>query len=1046
MKRDPFLFLAALFALLGSVVAAFATIQERDFQLRGYTDPIQESQLPFRVPRLGVNAALEQYTPIELETQFQRMEAAHITWVRQFFRWDEIEPNRGDFRWDKWDSIVQTIDAHPNLQLIAVLVNAPAWARTPQSPDDPTAPPQNPADFAAFAQAFTARYGQTIDFYQIWDEPNLTAAWGGLEPRPADYAAILKEAYFAVHSADTGATVIAAALAPTTETGPRNISDIRYLRALYALGAQPYFDAAAAKPYGFNLPPNDRVVDESVLNFSRIIALREEMVQNGDGAKPLWAAHWGWNSLPANWDGQPSIWGSVTADEQIAYTLAALDRADREWPWLAGMVLHQWQPIAANDDPLWGFALISPDGSPSPLWQALAARPQPDSAENGLFSPVNPYARYSGVWTFGRMGADIGWLQDSQFFFTFTGREIALLLREDDYTGYLYPLVDGQPANAVPRDSSGNAYIVLTSGSLSPEMRLVPVAAGLTAEKHDLHVRADRGWDRWALAGYAVSSGNLAEPYNQQILLAWVTAFISGGAALVTGRRLNWRRLFYPFARLARSVSHTGQLAAGALTSLALMIGMLLTWGDAAPSIFKREPVQIGLAFLTAGFIYLQPGFILTILAALLLLVIAYNRLELGLMLTLFWSPFFLFPVELYRFAFPLAEVLILITAAAWGLRLGAAWGRARQSAVGQFPIRAGFPRLSALDYGLIAWLILGLFSLTWAEYPRPAVTEFRTLMLEPLLFYAILRTARFDKQTIIRLADTLVAAGFAVALVGLIMFMQGQSIITAEAGAQRLASVYGSPNNVGLFLGRCLPFALVYAILPLHPMRRALAAAALGMMGLAVVLSQSVGALFIGLPVVIVIVLALAWGRRAYPLLAVLALAAAAGFFLSLQSPRFARALDFSEGTNFFRLRVWQSAVNLIRDHPLTGVGLDQFLYAFRGYYILPDAWQEPNLSHPHNFILDFWVRLGFLGVIILAWIQTAFWKHAARAYKAFGSQKMIYRALIIGVIGSMGNLLAHGLIDNSVYVQDLAYVFVFLIGAAGCLSNIGAIDEAEL
>ena len=39
--------------------------------------------------------------------------------------------------------------------------------------------------------------------------------------------------------------------------------------------------------------------------------------------------------------------------------------------------------------------------------------------------------------------------------------------------------------------------------------------------------------------------------------------------------------------------------------------------------------------------------------------------------------------------------------------------------------------------------------------------------------------------------------------------------------------------------------------------------------------------------------------------------------------------------------------------------VGLDNFLYAYRGRYILDAAWQEPNLNHPHNIVLDFATRL---------------------------------------------------------------------------------------
>ena len=101
-------------------------------------------------------------------------------------------------------------------------------------------------------------------------------------------------------------------------------------------------------------------------------------------AKALWASNWGWNSLPDNWTGAPSIWGSVTGDQRTSYTLAALDRADREWAWLGGMILRNWQPAAPPDDPQWGFALIDSQGSPTPLYTALVNRPVP-AAANGLY-------------------------------------------------------------------------------------------------------------------------------------------------------------------------------------------------------------------------------------------------------------------------------------------------------------------------------------------------------------------------------------------------------------------------------------------------------------------------------------------------------------------------------------------------------------------------------------------------------------------------------------------------------------------------------------
>ncbi len=1053
MIRKVVIFLFALAALLGSLTATLATIHERNFMLRGYVDPTQTTALPFRLPLLGVNADLVQYPQAELERQLMLMDTAQITWVRQIVSWAETEPERGQYRWEQWDTLIATVSEYPTLQFVIVFYETPAWARTAQAADQRTAPPQNPADFAAFVRAFTQRYGWAVDYYQVWEEPNLTTAWGGLPPSPLDYLALLAAGYDAIHSADAEAVVIAAALAPTTEQGPQNISDLRYLHELYAAGAGRYFDAAAAKPFGFNTDPLERTVDDSTLNFSRIIALREIMVANDDGQKALWASGWGWNSLPTDWQGAPSIWGSTTPQQQVDYTLAGLQRAEREWAWLGGMVLHQWQPNLPEDDPQWGFALLDPAGNPTPLYSALAARQPVASAQDGLFAAENPYARYSGVWTFGALGADIGWLNDSRFEFSFHGRDIALLLREDNYVAYLYPTIDRQPANATPRDNSGTAYVILTSGSYRPETNLIPIGRNLSEGEHLLQVAADRGWDQWALVGYAVSSGNLAEPYDRQIVIGWFSTLITGVAFLYAGIQFQWQPQRWAVRLVTHGLNDTGRIVLGMVTSLALLAGMFLTWQNAVPDIFRRDTVQIGLSLLTAGLIYLQPGIVITLLALALLFVIFFHHTYIGLMLTLFWSPFFLAPIVLWRFAFPLAELLLLITAAAWVLRsLGEMGKRRRQGITAPSAGLWWSPilRWSALDWGIATWLVVGVMSLTWSANVSSAVTELRTLILEPVLFYTILRTLDTDRSQILRLIETLLTAAFAVAAIGFFLYLFGSSIgittgvIEAEGGARRLASVYGSPNNVALFLGRCIPFALAFALVEVHRVRRWLSTGVLAVLLLTVLFTQSVGAIFLGVPLSCALVLLLLYGKRARRAMLALGAIVAAAFAFSMQFERFARVLDFTSGTNFFRLRVWESGINMLRDHPITGLGMDQFLYAFRGTYILPDAWEEPTLSHPHNFILDWWIRLGLFGLAVFVWMQAAFWRSAWRVYQAQRQDGgvPVLLAITVGAMGSMLNILGHGLIDNSVFVNDLSLVFVLLLALMHKLPNTRAID----
>lgn len=1040
MKRNLLIFLVALAAFFGSIVAAAVTDRDRSFNLRGYVDPLNATALPERVPRFGVNAELTQYDAAALERHLDLMERAHVVWVRQFARWNEIEPQSGAYDWRAWDAIASAFRSHPDLRLLPVLVNSPSWARTDGPSRTLTGPPGAPEDFARFAAAFAARYADIVDVYQIWDEPNLTAAWGDAEPRPASYLALLEAATDAIRGADTHATILAAALAPTVEQGPHNISDWRYLADLLALGAADLVDGFAGKPYGFDSSAENRYVSEDVMNASRLVGLREVLDAADAGHLPIWASAWGWNSLPENWTGSPSVWGAMPAQARIDSTLALLERADTEWPWLGGMILTHWQPAAALDDPLWGFALVTPDGTPTPLLEALIARTPPQAATNGWHPAANPYARYSGVWTFGPLGADIGWIQDSQLEFTFAGAGVGLRLREDNYVAYLYPTVDGQPANALPRDADGNAYIVLTSGSLRPELTHVTVAEGLPSAQHTLRVVTDRGYDRWALAGYAVSAGNLATPYRQQFTVALITAAVSALAALVSAIFVDWPRLFRPLSGLGRRLGETSQLLVSAITSLALLIGVFLTWGDAVPNLFRREPVQMLLAVGSAGLLYIEPGLLLTILAALVLFVLFFHRHDLGLMLVVFWAPFFLFPVELYNFFFPMSELLLLMLAPAWALRMLVNWGRARQSGVSQFPRRSRLSlaaRLSALDWGVVLWVALSLVSLVWTERPAPAITELRTLVIEPVIFYAILRTARLDRRALLRLVDALLTAGMLVAVIGLFLYLRGEAVITAEEGARRLASVYGSPNNVALFLGRCIPFALAFALLPLNRARRTASGLALAVMVLAVLLTQSAGALVLGIPFAVIAVLLIILRRQALLPVAGLLAAGVAALALSLQSARFARLLDLTEGTNFYRLRVWQSALSVIRDRPLTGLGLDQFLYAFRDRYISPDAWQEPDLSHPHNFLLDFWVRLGIGGPLVFLWLQVAFWRAATRVLRRTSGDVWL-RAITIGMVGSMVNLLAHGLVDNSVFVNDLSLIFALLIGTAGTLSDL--------
>ncbi len=316
-----------------------------------------------------------------------------------------------------------------------------------------------------------------------------------------------------------------------------------------------------------------------------------------------------------------------------------------------------------------------------------------------------------------------------------------------------------------------------------------------------------------------------------------------------------------------------------------------------------------------------------------------------------------------------------------------------------------------------------GLAAADW----QAAIFELRSVFLLPALYYALLRTARLDGRARQWIVDAFVLGAVGVALIGLGQYVLGRNVVAAEGGMLRLQSVYYSPNNVGLYLGRVWPLLVAVVLWGGRGRRRWLYGLALAAVTLALGLSFSRGALLLGIPAA---VLAMGWranepemARRYRRVVLALILVGVLALMPLLRVPRFASLLDLQQGSTFFRLELWRSCLTLIREHPWFGVGPGNFLHAYRTRYVMPSAWQEFNLEHPHNVYLDHWTRLGVLGVLAGVAVQITFWRVVWRGEK--DSQ-----FLTLGFVGSMAALLAHGLVDNALFFPDLALAFFLTLG----------------
>ena len=86
---------------------------------------------------------------------------------------------------------------------------------------------------------------------------------------------------------------------------------------------------------------------------------------------------------------------------------------------------------------------------------------------------------------------------------------------------------------------------------------------------------------------------------------------------------------------------------------------------------------------------------------------------------------------------------------------------------------------------------------------------------------------------------------------------------------------------------------------------------------------------------------------------------------------------------------------------------------------------WQPLEIYlYPHNLVLNFWSEIGLAGLLLFIWIIGKYFWLGARNWKTQEN-----RYIVIGFIGAMVAIIAHGLVDAPYFKNDLAVIFWLLI-----------------
>jgi putative inorganic carbon (HCO3(-)) transporter len=377
--------------------------------------------------------------------------------------------------------------------------------------------------------------------------------------------------------------------------------------------------------------------------------------------------------------------------------------------------------------------------------------------------------------------------------------------------------------------------------------------------------------------------------------------------------------------------------------------------------------------------------------------------------------------------------------------------------------------RLGPFAIPLLVFVLAAAISVGIAFARKDALRAFREEIVAPILYLLLAFHCLRARQDVARLLLALFASAFIVTAQGLVQYFLFRYTIAPDPdGVRRVHALFGSANNVGLFFDYSLPIGLallisghseVFGFLKTWGVRIAIAIALIPML-LVLYLSQSGGAWVAITCATLFIVLLSLPNRRMFWLscLGLLLVLLAGGFVLRHHIIDFLNRHLSVNGVSTFtkRLYLWESALKMIRDRPLFGFGLDNWLCFYSantvcvdpamnlhhywvlyipGTHTLTGLSDEPTLSHPHNIFLHVWVSMGIFGLMafvavlaLFAWLFTRILK----TLRAIGGETRDHlRWMTVGVGAAMLAAMIQGQVDSSFLAQDMAFCFWTLVGA---------------
>lgn len=296
----------------------------------------------------GINAHVPDVRKLDL------IAAAGIRWVRVDFEWNNIEKQRGTYNWQAYRDLVRESQKR-NLSLYGGLGGTPVWSG---KTGEKNAPPQDIAAWTNFVTRAITEFAGQIEYWGLWNEPNLTEFWTGSNTEYRDK--ILIPGYKAAKAANPKCVVVGPEVSITAgnawwtciteicSQGGRDAFDIFSCHVYKDKGPELVLEVLEkGQRYADEMPAIPWPWIQSI--WPKFKAVRKVMEENGILQKKLWLTEVGWSTGKGK--------GGCSEEKQASYynSFCTSVMQQERVKWLDKVFFYELWDENATRENLWGL-------------------------------------------------------------------------------------------------------------------------------------------------------------------------------------------------------------------------------------------------------------------------------------------------------------------------------------------------------------------------------------------------------------------------------------------------------------------------------------------------------------------------------------------------------------------------------------------------------------------------------------------------------------------------------------------------------------------